>query len=226
MFIEDYIYRVLWQPQISRDALQKFLEKLMPGDVIITFNYDLVLDRALYEAERWHPADGYGVTQFETTPMWKVPPRQSQNTILKLHGSLNWEIRGEVLQLHSHHDINTEYLPGCTETPDPYDIPPPPRYGFGILPSLSKSLDSPPILDIWRKAQAVLSKADELVVIGYSLPKADAPVWALFATSKLATSNASVYCAGDAAEVAHRFAQVIGHRPDESDEGLRGFLDN
>jgi hypothetical protein len=54
-----------------------------PGDCIITFNYDVSLDRELHRAGKWEVGDGYGF----------VIDRLSANsptTLLKLHGSTNW----------------------------------------------------------------------------------------------------------------------------------------
>src|SRR5262249_30688248 len=63
-------------------------EVLIPGDAVITFNYDVALDRALKRSGKWTIRDGYG---FEIERLALEP---STCTLLKLHGSTNW--RGEL----------------------------------------------------------------------------------------------------------------------------------
>jgi hypothetical protein len=54
-----------------------------PDDCIVTFNYDVSLDRELALARRFAVGDGYGFP-IETLPC------ESPVKILKLHGSMNW----------------------------------------------------------------------------------------------------------------------------------------
>jgi hypothetical protein len=53
------------------------------GDTIITFNYDLGVERALRSAGHWEIDDGYGFRITNTQRSSAVP-------VLKLHGSTNW----------------------------------------------------------------------------------------------------------------------------------------
>src|SRR6266446_643800 len=59
-------------------------ERVHPGDVIITFNYDLACERELRQAALWEIGDGYGFS----LGLDAFPP--SPVKILKLHGSTNW----------------------------------------------------------------------------------------------------------------------------------------
>lgn len=71
----------------------KLVRSLTRDDVLITFNWDTLLDRALHEGGRWHPVDGYGVNFVKSFDNgWKDIEAQSptQNVLLKLHGSTNW----------------------------------------------------------------------------------------------------------------------------------------
>jgi hypothetical protein len=74
------------------DIYGTLLERLQPNDALLTFNWDTILDRALYETRRWFPDDGYGVG-FDglLDGSWR-PPRAtvSSHLLLKLHGSTNW----------------------------------------------------------------------------------------------------------------------------------------
>ena len=70
---------------------------LAPGDVVISFNYDLLIDRALRETGRWLPEDGYRLSFHKIGSRkgkdmeWRDPSdSRSDVSLLKLHGSLNW----------------------------------------------------------------------------------------------------------------------------------------
>jgi len=62
------------------------------SDTLITFNWDTLLDRALYESRTWVPDSGYGVKFRSILDMnWRAPSFQhSRVLLLKLHGSTNW----------------------------------------------------------------------------------------------------------------------------------------
>jgi hypothetical protein len=69
---------------------------LRPDDTLLTFNWDTILDRVLWESGRWYPDDGYGVTfGYVLDETWQRTPRHvpaSELQVLKLHGSTNWLI--------------------------------------------------------------------------------------------------------------------------------------
>ena len=58
---------------------------LHPGDAIISFNYDLLVDASLGSSGQWNETTGYGFYDPST-------PQREESTILLLkpHGSLNW----------------------------------------------------------------------------------------------------------------------------------------
>lgn len=73
----------------------KLLEKSHKDDVFITFNWDTLLDRVLWESKLWSPEDGYGITfaafynnEWQDT----LDLDKSKVKLLKLHGSTNWII--------------------------------------------------------------------------------------------------------------------------------------
>lgn len=67
---------------------------LRPGDVIVTFNWDTLMERALLDLGGWHVDDGYGVrphSVFRDGWMSPSPPDPASAVkIIKLHGSVNW----------------------------------------------------------------------------------------------------------------------------------------
>lgn len=135
-------------------AYVDFANSLRPHDVVLTFNYDTVLEDALLRAE---VGPHYG---FED-PAW--PQVTRTQTVLKLHGSVNF-----VEQADGHVEVvDFELLKETTE-----------RYyerGNPLLipPTWNKPSPSGVIQRIWTLAGEALSKASRLVFIGYSLPETD-----------------------------------------------------
>jgi hypothetical protein len=52
-------------------------------DILITFNYDVALERALKSVDKWDIGSGYGFSLF-------TDRTASPTNVLKLHGSVNW----------------------------------------------------------------------------------------------------------------------------------------
>lgn len=75
------------------DALKAFAEKVNPGDVVITFNYDSTVERALLGRGKWSPRDGYGfelVFQRSPDDTTLVDLPKSPVVVLHLHGATGW----------------------------------------------------------------------------------------------------------------------------------------
>lgn len=87
------------------DYLQRCLSTLTRGDVVITTNYDSLIERVLLAASKWSPADGYAFSVPLSTVqsadaqvvrggnVRSLPPEvqePSQVMVLKLHGSVGW----------------------------------------------------------------------------------------------------------------------------------------
>lgn len=75
--------------------LRKFVRRLAQTDVLVSFNWDTLLDRALASQRKspWHPAWGYGKTvrnefALETRTHPAIPLKYPR--LFKLHGSINW----------------------------------------------------------------------------------------------------------------------------------------
>lgn len=158
----------------------------------ITFNYDDILDEALWtfnsthwDSNAWTPDCGYG-----------FPCRMSESCVrdtaaaiadpgtmflLKLHGSINWRVplghpKPYVIEAVRHHEswfehygyghdkIGVETLEPFLET-EPMIIP----------PILTKAeLNEQPVLRLtWEHAIGALEKATRVVFLGYSLPITD-----------------------------------------------------
>ena len=69
--------------------------ELSEEDVIITFNWDTLLDRALYSSGSWSPSNGYCIKpEAIFDEHWRSPDVYDRNNLapiyIKLHGSTNW----------------------------------------------------------------------------------------------------------------------------------------
>lgn len=89
MVIRNLLAWVLWRRMQDMTSTQwglyrAFVRQLCPQDVIITFNYDLVLERAMRdEGVRFSLVPPWG-------PGWDNGAADDCVTLLKLHGSIDW----------------------------------------------------------------------------------------------------------------------------------------
>lgn len=181
--------RILQEPQRLLDALDTALPALLGeailgpctthsalagrlhvGDVVISLNYDCVIDQALSEHAgfRFDPArGGYGLAVGSGAEDWRRSGkgRRARGSIqlLKLHGSLNWKGPQVPLELRA----------------DPYQ-----RVARRVVapPLANKPVTDPPLKKLWRQARTIVRLMRRLVIVGYSMPPADGLVRALLGT--------------------------------------------
>ena len=188
--------------KLSWRHLRAFANKLCPGDIVITFNYDSALERVLLQQDKWSPRDGYGfeiIFQRSATDTTPVKFENSPVVTLHLHGACGW-YRRPLVKNNFRPTSPGGPLPDEATTPAPLDtqisLDPTFLEGLGITaadaclplpplnedqvflhPSFLKDFEplygNSPLIDLWKKAAVFLRKADEILVIGYSLPKAD-----------------------------------------------------
>ena len=190
------------------------LKRLHPGDVILTFNYDTMIEECIpKDGLRWNPSDGYGFKASGVTLDWarqwrkehnKISSGKSQFRILKLHGSINWTL----------YKTNAVRL-----KPRPYVVRA--RKGAPVFdkcsvlpPGWHKRIDVNPYRRLWRKARLELEKCASLAIIGYSLPDTDLLARALLA--EVCRSRAArerylrhLYLADPNDEVKNRFSALF-----------------
>jgi hypothetical protein len=160
-----------WKPPEPYDALVKANVKQGNIAAFITFNYDIAIDFALH----WnrHSID-YGLGRGGVVPL------------LKLHGSLGWTTCscGEVIPLTMDQVFqellvrqNGKYaIPGLQRLSgiDPHcahgKISGEPAI---VPPSWNKTQYHAQFSSIWGRAAKELAEAEEITVIGYSLPDSD-----------------------------------------------------
>jgi hypothetical protein len=186
----------MWFGEIQRGvALQSSVYRefarnvVVPGDCIISFNYDVSLDRELRMAGRFEVGDGYGF------PIEGLPGK-SATKVLKLHGSTNWLAllfggltsgssafqNGNTLGARPVIPRNELSFLGYADAVDP-------AFGTGgaalpvmIFPARSKDFYFAANTgveyaefwnELWRHAAAAVQSADRIVICGYSLQPVD-----------------------------------------------------
>jgi hypothetical protein len=160
-----------------------------PDDCIITFNYDVSLDRELKLAGKFEVGNGYG---FSIEGL----PAGSATKMLKLHGSTSWL----ALLFGGMTSGVAQFQPGDTLGPRPviaknellflgYSDAVDPMFAKGgaalpvmIFPARSKNFYFAANTgleyvgfwdDLWRQAAAAIQSADRIVICGYSLVSVD-----------------------------------------------------
>lgn len=168
---------------------------LQPGDSIITFNYDVIIDRTIEDISKkegihikWHPSSGYGLsfsgyinhlTQgflngIPTNNYNKVLPLEaaiSDVIIYKLHGSLGWIVgKDGTLTLYRTSSGNKVQLEQKGHLSG----------SFFIMPPLQDKQFPEWIEKLWEDAEHRLMRADQVFCIGYSFPKTDSKAINMF----------------------------------------------
>jgi hypothetical protein len=102
--IDDFLYLtfdILALLDLNKEhetGYDRLVETLGSGDTIISLNYDTLLDSALVQ-RGWNPKNGYRLGGGKRKVEWG-PNQADDNTylagvsLLKLHGSINWFVRG------------------------------------------------------------------------------------------------------------------------------------
>lgn len=160
-------------PETGYDRLASALER---DDTVITLNYDTMLDSAL--ARRgWNPAKGYAVGGSANKVRWR-PKASTTSTcdgvvLLKLHGSVNWWVRGSRASLSNVFSKKPVVITAPRRNSKSGRIRQiiPPIYGKVFTHSHWRSL--------WKMAFDALCGAEILVVVGCSLIETDYHLHAL-----------------------------------------------
>ncbi len=208
-------------PPYTYNSFAKLIKNLIDKKIrcsIITFNYDLALDYALYfngvpvnYCLSESPKEGYFVP------------------LAKLHGSLNWakcSKCGEILpwefsDFFSKYRPLAPFLPGgkffnldigsklsssdlkhCGEKVD--SVP------FIIPPTWNKTEYSPKLETVWINAASELSEAENIFVIGYSLPESDLFFKYLYGVGSIGRARIRLFGIINPSPVSNKFANLLG----------------
>ena len=169
----------------------------------ITFNYDLLLEQSLEKLGKQYHYLGVNVDIFDGYYKNYRP----SILILKLHGSLNWELfsRGDDI-IFRKKSVKPTY-PEDSISANNYIEP-------GIVPPtiLKEEINSEYnennplkrlLINQWKYAIQLLSKADKVIIVGYSFPETDYHVHRIFQIANMirrsnSTENQKIlYCIGN-----------------------------
>ena len=199
----------------SREEVQnlytKFIDKAVSEQsIIISFNYDLLVDTLLHKTGLWCGYDGYGIeipSVYQALPKpARVskgiynPDKRSKTYLLKLHGSINWgtathnpsenksifqEAGGYYFKDYKN-GVNGPSIISSPEVTSITDLPL--RLNFEpyiIPPILDKSsfINGNEVKLLWKIARDAIAKATQIIFIGYSLPPTDFMAEFLFRSS-------------------------------------------
>ena len=236
--VRDHFDSIRSAPAPLYDNLGRVLRQ---GDVVITFNYDLGVERALRAAGLWDIRTGYGFSV-------EAAEQPSPVGVLKLHGSTNWRALlfggmtgffagggnslGNRPVLFFRPDL--EYL-GSTDFVDPRCV----RLDSAaslpamIMPALPKTFHFATTYGaewkefwdaLWGRAERAIGNADELAIIGYSLPIADERARAMLLGSANKAVRLSICCGKATASLEQEFRERGFTKIQSGSATFDGFL--
>lgn len=187
-------------------------------DTIVTFNYDLAIETALYHLKIPFSYGMSGKSVNFSTGLISSEENALQNTlrVLKLHGSVNWAIPGgpgKKLTFYENYDeVRKNNL-------NPLLVPPTWRKHFAGQ-----------LADIWDRAVDAIRIATRIIIIGYSMPSTDVHFRYLLAAGlqdnislrKILFVNPGLQQQDTGEELRNRLAGVI--RPEHFTRGIVEFI--
>jgi hypothetical protein len=163
--VTDYIWSLMGEKDKQQSIREFVRQNLRVGDTIITFNWDLTIERALED----YPGDpGFLYT-------YSRHRKGRSFSLLKPHGSIDWFSRRAVRHLVCAEEVGNLdselcYYPKFDRAKHPQlaQIPP-----VIVPPVASKEFKFGYLKRTWRFVFRAVSDATELHIIGYSLPRED-----------------------------------------------------
>ena len=140
----------------------KWFRSLTTNDIIITFNYDRVVEKCAEMTGRSY----FSTDMVDRTPMELINPSPGMPKLLKLHGSADWHVQGDP-SVATLENIRAYKMDGLR-----YFIP-----NTNILigtPGLSKpGLSKGLFKQMWEEAASEIRNANLVSLVGYSIPATD-----------------------------------------------------
>lgn len=154
---------------------RKLAQRMKVGDIVLSFNYDILIDNALFDTERITDT-GYKMNFFKVNQNeeWERPGEEtSEVTLLKLHGSLNW-VRCSLCGALSLYRYRKQAMYGSW----PFQCPrcsSDEAYAERMMipPIQSKDYRDRDIAFLWVQADRLLVDFSKIICIGYSFSPTD-----------------------------------------------------
>jgi hypothetical protein len=142
----------------AHSSVRKFTALLEPGDAVVTFNWDLLVEEALHDLGK----------------NWEYNLREDAISILKPHGSLDWFDSKDVATIKEEllFPLNKKFKKILVFRR--FRAPKiPPVVPVILPPVVNKKIEYKELESIWRDAWRALRHAAEIYILGYSLPPED-----------------------------------------------------
>jgi hypothetical protein len=192
------------------EAYAVLASKLLPLDTIVTFNYDVSLDRELRGAGKWDIETGYGFRV-------GLSSDESPVRLLKLHGSTNWTgaVFGGSGSSGAHEFSSLGSRPAIAPSELQflgYDNLSDPQYAAGphvsalIMPTQQKQFHETTSFGcewqgfwkiLWDSARNALQRSHEVFIIGYRLSPTDHDARDLLTSGPGRSASITVCCLED-----------------------------
>lgn len=172
--------------RLTKNYYGELLDALDPKrsdtPTIVSLNYDIIVDNALVQHDHDNSLPEYGCDI--ATERYKTLPHR--NTLLKIHGSLNWsycpgcdrldlgvsESGSTYKMLNELYQVNPlEDRYSCHGFPCPQCATP--VEPILITPTQLKDYRNPHVSKVWTLAEQALRSAERVIIVGYSLPDDD-----------------------------------------------------
>lgn len=146
-----------------------FVENIKDNHTVITFNWDLLLDRILKDKKQYENSKDLILSELDLLTLNKLTNSEvlsNNGYYLKLHGSIDWQYCS-----NSSCDANNRILISegsiCGRCFKPYNK-------LIIPPIINKQYKTYPFIEkLWTLAFMQLEATQEIVIWGYSLPPTD-----------------------------------------------------
>lgn len=190
--------------------VSEMVEKNGPDSAaVITFNYDLGMDLAMWQAG---PRPEYRLRDFQR-------PNDPGTDLLKLHGSINWfkaEESAEIMDTPVPEHLRTIQFLGKKAGDIGLQLSRNIANAVIVPPSWSKLHQYARIERVWRAAAQHLRTAENIYVMGYSLPPSDSFFRLLYALGTASDQRLRRFWVFDPSkEVEQRFRGLLGPGAEE-----------
>lgn len=213
------------------DFVKKKIDISNNDCTVITFNYEIILERAL-------PLGffSYGIDIDKdkniTFPTYEKYYKNNL-LILKLHGSLNWAVCFNCNKIHlfwsqRYDDIFKKRCKSCNSNLEAVLIPPT-RVKSNHLKGVWKGIG---LEKLWRIAKEKITSAGEITIIGYSFGEYDNEATGLILDAIKANIKKPILCIADpnVKEIFNKKIKVFVERRNYKDfipfEGFREYIEN
>jgi hypothetical protein len=211
--LKDY-FKLITHQHLNAPLYATFADKISAGDRIVTFNYDVSLECALIGARRFGVKNGYGSSFVATWDEF-----DSEITVLKLHGSINWigsvfgGIQGfgsfvnslgdrpfvdnseSFLPTYPSRVLDTSFRGGGVANEAPTLILPTYEKKYFVSTSVGDEW-SDFYESLWAQAAESLERSERIVMIGYSMPQAGTRARALLLWANNKRAEILLCCSG------------------------------